>query len=457
MVVERDVFAGPHDGFLLKLDQSLDPDQHSHQGSISDTTHPARPPFDLPHPSRLSIFIRHTVCLPAQPPDHGPYSDPQSTGENHPTTPFPGGPAARPSRINSPRSPTFSFLSNNSFLSTAASGETRAPSTTMHFLSILSTALLATCVSASLQIVPGATWTATNTGEHVQAHGAGIIKVGSTYYLIGEDKTNGTYFLNVNCYSSTNLVEWTYVGALLSQQSSGDLGPGRIVERPKVIYNDQTKKYVLWAHIDSSDYKDAKVGVATGDSVCGKYQYQGSWRPLGFQSRDMGLFKDDDGSAYLLTEDVSYFCFAFSLCSHDDDEQFPFLMLVGIILRIFWSFCSHRRRAFCRGLEQFSQREFGRSCGTVSCGGVLHLFRMLYISISKCCSAIFFLHMLCSEMASAVENTVPRHSSSLRPSCTPANILPQHGFKSSYQSVLHNIYPSNVPSHSARTASASTP
>lgn len=327
----------------------------------------------------------------------------------------------------------------------------------MHFLSILSTALLATCVSASLQIVPGATWTATNTGEHVQAHGAGIIKVGSTYYLIGEDKTNGTYFLNVNCYSSTNLVEWTYVGALLSQQSSGDLGPGRIVERPKVIYNDQTKKYVLWAHIDSSDYKDAKVGVATGDSVCGKYQYQGSWRPLGFQSRDMGLFKDDDGSAYLLTEDVSYFCFAFSLCSHDDDEQFPFLMLVGIILRIFWSFCSHRRRAFCRGLEQFSQREFGRSCGTVSCGGVLHLFRMLYISISKRCSAIFFLHMLCSEMASAVENTVPRHSSSLRPSCTPANILPQHGFKSSYQSVLHNIYPSNVPSHSARTASASTP
>ncbi|KAI8629983.1 carbohydrate-binding module family 35 protein [Xylariaceae sp. FL1651] len=163
--------------------------------------------------------------------------------------------------------------------------------------------LAAATVNATLQVVPGGTWTATNTGKHVQAHGAGIIKVGSTYYMIGEDKTNGSAFQNVNCYSSTNLVEWTYVGALLSQTSSGDLGPNRVVERPKVIYNDSTKKYVLYMHIDSSSYGEAKVGVATGSSVCGAYTYQGSFQPLGFQSRDMNLFKDDDGSAYLLTED----------------------------------------------------------------------------------------------------------------------------------------------------------
>ncbi|KAI3326438.1 carbohydrate-binding module family 35 protein [Xylariaceae sp. AK1471] len=163
--------------------------------------------------------------------------------------------------------------------------------------------LAVTTASASLQIVPGGTWTATNTGAHVQAHGAGVIKVGSTYYLIGEDKTKGSAFQNVNCYSSTNLVEWTYVGALLSQTSSGDLGPNRVVERPKVIYNDSTKKYVLYMHIDSSSYGEAKVGVATGSSPCGSYTYQGSFQPLGFQSRDLGLFKDDDGSAYLLTED----------------------------------------------------------------------------------------------------------------------------------------------------------
>lgn len=124
--------------------------------------------------------------------------------------------------------------------------------------------------------------------------------------MIGEDKTDGTYFQNVNCYSSKDLIEWSYEGALLSRTTeAGDLGPERIVERPKVIFNDATNKYVLYLHIDSPDYKDARVGVATGDTVCGKYEYIDSFRPLGFQSRDMGLFKDDDGKGYLLTEDVS--------------------------------------------------------------------------------------------------------------------------------------------------------
>jgi beta-xylosidase len=122
---------------------------------------------------------------------------------------------------------------------------------------------------------------------------------------VGEDKTNGTSFINVNCYSSSNLVEWNYEGALLSQTASGDTGPNRVIERPKVIYNKSTKKYVMWMHIDSGDYKEAKIGVATGDSVCGKFTYLRSEQPLGHQSRDSGVFVDTDDKAYLLTEDVS--------------------------------------------------------------------------------------------------------------------------------------------------------
>jgi beta-xylosidase len=132
-----------------------------------------------------------------------------------------------------------------------------------------------------------------------------MIKVGSTFYWVGEDHTGGSAFQNINCYSSTNLVEWTYVGAVLTRQSSGDLGPNRVVERPKIIFNSNTNQYVMWMHIDSSSYGEAKVGVATSSSVCGSYSYRGSFQPLGFQSRDMGLFKDDDGTAYLLSEDVS--------------------------------------------------------------------------------------------------------------------------------------------------------
>ncbi|KAG9033290.1 hypothetical protein FRB95_000385 [Tulasnella sp. JGI-2019a] len=158
-------------------------------------------------------------------------------------------------------------------------------------------------VSASLQIVPGATWTATNTGLHVQAHGGSITYSNGLYYLIGENHQNGSAFQAITCYSSPDLVQWTFVNNLLSLQASGDLGPSRVVERPKILYNAATAKWVMWMHIDSSSYGEAKVGVATSSSICGAYTYISSWQPLGFQSRDMSLFQDTNGSAYLLTED----------------------------------------------------------------------------------------------------------------------------------------------------------
>lgn len=160
-----------------------------------------------------------------------------------------------------------------------------------------------TSAYGSLQIIPGATWTATNTGKHVQAHGGSITKDNGLYYLIGENKENGSAFQSINCYSSPDLVQWTFVNSLLTLQGSGDLGPSRVVERPKVIYNSGTGKWVMWMHIDSSNYGEAKVGVATSSSICGSYSYIRSFRPLGFESRDMGLFKDTDGTGYLLTED----------------------------------------------------------------------------------------------------------------------------------------------------------
>ncbi|KAI5849309.1 glycosyl hydrolase family 43 protein [Morchella snyderi] len=163
--------------------------------------------------------------------------------------------------------------------------------------------LFSSTAHASLQIVSGGSWTATNTGMHIQAHGAGVIKVGSTYYLIGENKLDGYSFQSIRCYSSTNLIDWTFVNNLLTLQDSGDLGPNRVVERPKILYNSATSQYVMYMHVDSSNYADAKVGVSTSSSVCGSYTYRGSFRPLGFQSRDMGLYQDSDGAGYLLTED----------------------------------------------------------------------------------------------------------------------------------------------------------
>ncbi|MCJ1676154.1 NPCBM/NEW2 domain-containing protein [Streptomyces sp. APSN-46.1] len=151
-------------------------------------------------------------------------------------------------------------------------------------------------------IVPGAAWS-DDTGRLVQAHGAGIFKVGSTYYMVGEDKEAGQTYHAVACYSSKNLTDWHHEGSALSRQADGDLGPNRVVERPKVIYNDKSRQYVMYLHIEDKTYQEAKVGVATSPTPCGPYTYRGSERPLGFQSRDIGLFKDDDGTGYLLTED----------------------------------------------------------------------------------------------------------------------------------------------------------
>lgn len=39
-------------------------------------------------------------------------------------------------------------------------------------------------------------------------------------------------------------------------------------------------------------YGAAMVGMATAKTPCGPYTYKGSWKPLGADSRDMGLFQD---------------------------------------------------------------------------------------------------------------------------------------------------------------------
>ncbi|MBP2000019.1 hypothetical protein J2Z69_001038 [Paenibacillus shirakamiensis] len=157
-------------------------------------------------------------------------------------------------------------------------------------------------MAASNIIVPGTPWNDTN-GNFIQAHGGGMIKVGSTYYWVGEDKTGITdsgKFRGVNIYSTTDFVNFKFEVQALSPQVSGDLTNDRIVERPKIIYNNSTNKFVMYMHIDNSCYCDAKVGVATSSSITGPWTYQGSYRPLNHEIRDMTIYKDTDGAAYLM-------------------------------------------------------------------------------------------------------------------------------------------------------------
>lgn len=168
-------------------------------------------------------------------------------------------------------------------------------------------AVLAVAMPLALKAAPATIISCANfkdtTGNMIQAHGAGIIQVGNVYYWFGEDKSlQKATFNGINCYESTDLVNWKFDRKVLPVGAkNSDLGGKYVGERPKVIYNASTQQYVMYIHIDTPlTYTLAKVGVATCSTVNGTYTYQGSFQPVGEQSRDMTLFKDDDGKAYLI-------------------------------------------------------------------------------------------------------------------------------------------------------------
>ena len=161
---------------------------------------------------------------------------------------------------------------------------------------------------AARPITPGGVWP-DDRGQHLQAHGGGIIKLGRLYYWFGEDRSNGLdrRLRYVSCYSSPDLVQWTFRHQVVKLADPENLGRSWVLERPKVFYNAKTKKYVLYAHIDGQGgYRFASVAVLVCDQVDGDYHYVRSFRPLGHESRDIGQFIDDDGTAYLIFEDRPY-------------------------------------------------------------------------------------------------------------------------------------------------------
>ncbi|KAE8693358.1 Glycosyl hydrolase family protein 43 isoform 2 [Hibiscus syriacus] len=100
---------------------------------------------------------------------------------------------------------------------------------------------------------PGNIWLDTEVNP-IQAHGGGVLydEISSTYYWYGEYK---------------------------------DVPEGSTTGR---------------MHIDTGNYSKACVGVAISDSPTGPFDYLRSLRPHGRDSRDMTVFKHDDGVAYLI-------------------------------------------------------------------------------------------------------------------------------------------------------------
>ena len=168
------------------------------------------------------------------------------------------------------------------------------------------------------EIVSGEPWLDI-AGERVEAHGGGILQVGHRYFWYGENHKLG--FGNktgISAYWSDDLVHWASVGVVLPKDSLPpkyrDAG---VAERPKVIYNARTRQYVMWMHLDANRYFEASAGVATSEHPWGPFRMVRIFRPisydygygadsanlrereLGNTYRDMALFRDDDGTAYV--------------------------------------------------------------------------------------------------------------------------------------------------------------
>jgi hypothetical protein len=153
-------------------------------------------------------------------------------------------------------------------------------------------------------------------GHSINAHGAGVLFHNGIWYLYGEIKKGPTRLVpgqdwedfrvgagGVSCYSSRDLEHWKYEGIALAPEkndTASDLHTSRVIERPKVVYNSATRQFVMWMHIDREDYSYARAGVAVSERPEGPFRYIRSMRPDGEMSRDMTLFKDDDGTAYLI-------------------------------------------------------------------------------------------------------------------------------------------------------------
>lgn len=169
---------------------------------------------------------------------------------------------------------------------------------------LTSTALAALVSDKAPNVIrPGEPWL-DNRGKHIQAHGGGIVKLRNTWYWFGEDRSadNARDKRYVACYSSNDLTHWRFRRQVLHTDDPANLGAGFVLERPKVYFNAKTRKYVMYVHLDDHSYRVAKVGVFVCDRVDGDYTFVTSFRPLGQESRDIGQFIDDDGSAYLIFE-----------------------------------------------------------------------------------------------------------------------------------------------------------
>jgi len=162
------------------------------------------------------------------------------------------------------------------------------------------------------QIRPGQVWNDSN-GNPINAHGGGILYFRGIYYWYGTHKIEGLSektFADggIHCYASNDLINWSDKGLVLSlvyNDDSHDLAYQCNFDRPKVVYNDKTKKFVAFfkLYLKGQGVTTGYIGVALSNSPSGPFSYShkflGAGSPNG--SGDYAMFQEENGDLYHLT------------------------------------------------------------------------------------------------------------------------------------------------------------
>jgi beta-xylosidase len=133
----------------------------------------------------------------------------------------------------------------------------------------------------------------------IDAHDGCLQFFAGRYYLYGTAYGRSAGFgLNnrYRVYSSPDLGEWRYEGELLADQPAG------VFYRPYVVFNPQTRLYVLWFNWYPQLW-DGATGVAVSETPVGPFRIVASRVGLSQAADrpgDGSLFVDDDGTGYYI-------------------------------------------------------------------------------------------------------------------------------------------------------------
>ena len=161
---------------------------------------------------------------------------------------------------------------------------------------------------------PGQPWSDTS-GVPINAHGFCVLDFVGRHYWYGSHKIEGKTEdekneAGVRCYVSDDLIHWQDQGLVLSvfaPDAHSDLAEAFILDRPKVIFREQAKTFIMYFKLYPPKSKGGKggkdyawVGVATCSRPTGPFDYKGYF--LGnhseFGTGDFAIFCDNDGSIH---------------------------------------------------------------------------------------------------------------------------------------------------------------